>query len=132
MVSGNNVFFCYISQIWFIIFYIGSKFTIFTVVVSKLIYSYCRERSERPYMKEHSDTIVPHSFVNKNSGSNFVQNWSKFSDQFQESLFIWFLAKNTLNFCLIYIILDSLKAELSDLNNHISKSYVSSIWVALC
>ena len=45
-------------------------------------YDFCRQRSERPYMKEHSDTIVPHLFVNKNSGSNLEQNWSKFSGIF--------------------------------------------------
>ena len=29
-------------------------------------------------MKEHSDTTVPHSVVNKNSGLNFVQKLEKF------------------------------------------------------
>ena len=72
---------------------------------------YCRELSERPYMKEHSDTIVPHSFVDKNSGSNLVQN-------------------KTLKFWLIFIIFDSLKVELSELDNNMAKSYASSIWVA--
>ena len=69
-------------------------------------------------MKEHSDTTVPHSFVNKNSGSNLVQ---------KPGFFFWFLANKTLNFSPIYIILDSLKAELSELKNHMSKYYVSSI-----
>ena len=49
---------------------------------------------------------------------------------FQESQFIWFLANKTLNICPIHIILDSLKAELSELNNHMSKFYVSPIQVA--
>ena len=59
-------------------------------------------------MKEHSDTIVPHSFVNKNSGSNLEQkNGVSFQD-----FFFW------------------LRAEVSELNIHMSKSYVSSIRVA--
>ena len=46
---------------------------------------------------------------------------------FQESFFIWFLANKTINFSPIYIILGSLKAELSELNNHMCKSCVSPI-----
>ena len=49
---------------------------------------------------------------------------------FQESFFIWFLANKMLNFCPTHIILGSLKAELSELNNPMSKSYVSPIRVA--
>ena len=44
---------------------------------------YCRERSERPYMKEHLDITVPRSFVDENLGSKY----SEFSRKFQESLF---------------------------------------------
>ena len=77
------------------------------------------ERSERPYIKEHSDTTVLLSFVDKNSEANFVQKLE---------YFFLFLANKILNICLFYIILSSLKAELSELN----KSSVSFIRVVKC
>ena len=55
---------------------------------------------------------------------NFLTNFRK--------VFFWFLANKTLIFSPIHIILSSLKVELSELNNHMSGSYVSSMRVVNC
>ena len=52
--------------------------------------------------------------------------------QYRIPVFFWFFANKTLNFHLIVINLGFPKAELSGLNNHVSKFPVTPIGVAQC
>ena len=79
-------------------------------------------------MKEHLDTIGPHSFLNKNSWTDFRKKIrKKIRKKLGKKCKMFFFANKMLNFGPIFKNFKMLFAELSDKAHYMSKFSVSLI-----